>query len=296
MTRSHGFTWMPRDWRTGTRTLTPELRGIYADMISILHESGGRVPYDADALCAELGLKSVRVVRRLIDALVTADKLQLAGGWLSNRRVTRDLARRAAAPASGATLGGRPRYPQPGDESPPELPGLAGDSSKFAGSLPEVSPKLEAGFVENIEENAPTRAALPNPIRESLSETQSPVPRARDGGFAPGAALARPPPPAGHWARAGPAAAQDRLGDGQPAGPARFTRPETALARLLRALLQRERLALERADALIAAALEPAHPHHAEARRQVEALSRKHRCGFYVDHQLAARARGTALH
>lgn len=88
----------PRDWFEGTRVLTPEARGIYADIIDLLHIHDGRLPYDEIELKAKLVIREVRTLRRIFDELVRWGKLAIVDGMITNDRVIADLKKRGGRP------------------------------------------------------------------------------------------------------------------------------------------------------------------------------------------------------
>src|SRR5262245_57358359 len=85
----------PNDYYGGTRTLTPEQRGIYWDVCTLIFMRGSPIDYDfawlADALAVD-----IRVARRTIAALIEAGKLFVVvredgRSALSNVRALREL-------------------------------------------------------------------------------------------------------------------------------------------------------------------------------------------------------------
>jgi uncharacterized protein YdaU (DUF1376 family) len=262
-----GFYLYGRDYIGGTRRLSLEARGAYADLLILIYENEGRLAYDEDALCAELALRSVRPLRRVLTELVEAGKIIRDGQWLYNGRATRQIAQEAAART-------RRNDSQPVDNG--------GSNTRTAASIPpslgEVSPKFGPNFFKNVGqvvENALPFLSTPPTLSNSISKERV----ERD--FL-SAARARPGPPTGRGLGRGGGGADVLflpLIRDPPLG--RLTRIETAQARVLWALVESERLTPAEASAVIGIASDPSHPDHAHQAQRCEIVSRRKRLGWY---------------
>ena len=255
-----GFYLYGRDWLGGTRRLSPEARGIYADMLVLIYEGEGRCAYDEDALCAELALRSVRVLRRILGELIDAGKLIRDGNWLYNGRATREIERRrrndsqAVDNRGQADLFAVPIQPSLAEVSPklrPNSPDGNGQVVENAGNVLQISATLSDSDSESESESSPPSAARARP-----GESE---------GMRLGKVVRLHPP--------------DRTRPSQ--GPPRLARPETVEARLLSVAIGKAGMTPEAAWSLLCAASDPRHPGHDEADRTCQQLSRRWKCGWY---------------
>jgi uncharacterized protein YdaU (DUF1376 family) len=88
------------DWLAGTRALSFEEKGFYLELLCMMWASKGGLPDDVPELARHLRADR-RKVRRLLDALLADDKLQIEDGEIVNRRLMKDIgtARRRASSA-----------------------------------------------------------------------------------------------------------------------------------------------------------------------------------------------------
>ncbi|MGE0256856.1 MAG: DUF1376 domain-containing protein [Alphaproteobacteria bacterium] len=118
-----GMSWFrlyPRDWLTGTRTLSVEARAVYFDIIALIYEHGGPVAYDEQELSRMLRVQ-VRRLRRVLDELTRRGKLTIENGTISNARAGREIVaaevRAQRASEGGAARAAAARKPRPKRES-----------------------------------------------------------------------------------------------------------------------------------------------------------------------------------
>ena len=109
----------PRDWFSGTRTLSLAAKGVYFDLLNVMYDTGKPVPYDLGHLCRVLGCRERRTVTGPMAELVGAGKLKVietGDGWaISNDRFEREMqasearakARKAKKALSSQTQGDR---------------------------------------------------------------------------------------------------------------------------------------------------------------------------------------------
>lgn len=145
------FPWKGAKWLGGTRMLSPEARGIYADYITLMREGDGTLPDERTPRgekwhCRCLGLRDARTLRRIVDELFENEKLQrLEDGRLTNPTVQRDIAKgrgggdrgsggsdTGGGDAGGGGAGGQPSLPllraiKGGKHAQPSLENLVED-------------------------------------------------------------------------------------------------------------------------------------------------------------------------
>ncbi len=198
----HIMRWAVQDWRTSrvrarsAMTGDPMLRTVYLEALWALHEHGGELPADPDALADELMLPADEIARCLpiLDALArrpgARGGLVVEGGLLRNVRVTEDLRQthnylaeqaehgKASAEARRSKLGtAQPkarRSSSEGQSSPAE--GTFGPPSE----TPEGRPIEPSGSPERLP-NLPL--PLPLPLPSHCQERNPPNPPAVAGGL-----------------------------------------------------------------------------------------------------------------
>jgi uncharacterized protein YdaU (DUF1376 family) len=89
------FKFFPKDWIEGTRGLTPEQRGIYADCIAILYQTEQPIPLCDKRASYRLEI-SARLWQSVKRALLDAGKLKETPEGYVNERVLSELHSRAA--------------------------------------------------------------------------------------------------------------------------------------------------------------------------------------------------------
>lgn len=155
-------------WISKTRKLPDDEARFYIDMLLLLWRANGRVPNDAQEICDELGRKSIRPVKRLIDKLIARGMIIVHGDTLGNKRVDEELAKISARSEAASTR----------EISKPKR--------KFGPSLPEVSPKLgpnfrqtSAKFGESLDQTSmpePTKSMACGPEEEHEKGTEKAEP------------------------------------------------------------------------------------------------------------------------
>jgi uncharacterized protein YdaU (DUF1376 family) len=126
------FRYMPLhigDWQLGTNGLTFEMKGFYIDFLTRLYDRGKPFP-DDDRAMSELLKLSIRVWKRLKEALVTLGKILVRNGGLTNARFEKERQKRAEEIRKRADAA-KARWQDSREKA-----------EKFPDSFPEVSPKL----------------------------------------------------------------------------------------------------------------------------------------------------------
>jgi uncharacterized protein YdaU (DUF1376 family) len=88
------FKWFPRDYRAGTRSLSPAARGVYMDVLCLIYEVDGPLTGDDKWFSHQLHI-STRLWRKLRDELVAAGKLTYDERGISNERALAEIESRA---------------------------------------------------------------------------------------------------------------------------------------------------------------------------------------------------------
>jgi uncharacterized protein YdaU (DUF1376 family) len=183
MAREYKFDFYIRDWLTGTRELSLEARGLYIDLISLLAEHGGRLRLDPPGLCRMLGIRDHRTVNRVLGELVMRSKIESEAGWISNPRMTRELAKiqalrtRKKGGKNGPELG----LENPPETSPKTTPDFEDESSQKSDpdfgdkSAPKTDPNFGDVFEpENRPEPTPLDRGLDAPNSTPFSANSAP--------------------------------------------------------------------------------------------------------------------------
>jgi uncharacterized protein YdaU (DUF1376 family) len=112
------FKQSPREWLLDTRDLTPEQRGVYVDLINLLHYHKGRLRDDLGDLRQIIGFRENRQLKKILDVLVAKEKIVIADGFITNPRVSRDLAKRRST-QDRPKIDSRSPSRHPSQEPPP---------------------------------------------------------------------------------------------------------------------------------------------------------------------------------
>ena len=96
----------PAAWDFGTADLSLEEEAAYLRIVNAIHKHRGPVPNN-DRVLAGLFRVSTRKARALVDALVDAGKLTIAGGFISNDRAISDLVQRGFVSVSRSESGAK---------------------------------------------------------------------------------------------------------------------------------------------------------------------------------------------
>ena len=91
MTGLSRFNFFPRDWISGTRTLSMRARGCYIDLLAAMYDHGSPLEYDEAWLRKFLNLHDVRQLRPLITELVDAGKIKISDGKITNGRAMDEI-------------------------------------------------------------------------------------------------------------------------------------------------------------------------------------------------------------
>lgn len=134
------------DWEKGTRQLSLELEGGYGRFLNRLYQNGRPLVDDDRRLSVEMNL-SVRVWKRIKDALIKLGKIIARNGCLTNKRFEKERAERAATmrKQSAAAFETHDKRRQ---NRGLELV----HSAKFPESLAETSGKLSENYAEKLNE------------------------------------------------------------------------------------------------------------------------------------------------
>lgn len=177
------FRWLPTKWLTGTRTVSLEGRGAYADYISIMREGDGTLPDERSDEGVEwhvrmLSVRDARTVRRVVGELVKKGKLKrLDDGRLTNARVEEDMRRREGGGGPGGK-GGRSKAPA----EAPLLRSIEGGRSAQepvgkpvdGGGQPDEMADSRATVARQSVDSRPSRVGFPNDFKgRSDSEEKS---------------------------------------------------------------------------------------------------------------------------
>lgn len=150
------FRWLPLKWLSGTRTVSLEGRGAYADYISIMREGDGSLPDERTDDGVEwhvrmLAVRDARTVRRVVAELLKKGKLKrLDDGRLTNARVEEDMRRREGGGGAGGK-GGGPKVPA-------EAPLLRAIEGGRSAQAPVGNPVDEPGQVDEMPDSRATVA------------------------------------------------------------------------------------------------------------------------------------------
>ncbi len=151
--RDHWFKFKGPKWRDGTRGLEPADKGIYADVISLMHETADAgYPDDARKIARDLGYRDYRTVAAPLTNLKAAGKFVVWRGRLYNPTVCRDrhklaVKRKARCPVPAEVWALiealEQAAPPPGDPEPPPLSpapvdGAVGKAVDDAQPMPET--------------------------------------------------------------------------------------------------------------------------------------------------------------
>lgn len=126
------------DFKRGIANLDYETRGFYITILVEMYDSKGRLPNDLYLLGKRLGT-TARVVKRVLDVLVSQGKVYVSGDWLRNRRCDEEREKLIAEyckrhVAAVKREAARRSHAQATEEVSP----------KFGGSFGEVSAKQSA--------------------------------------------------------------------------------------------------------------------------------------------------------
>lgn len=156
------------DFKRGIANMDMELRGFYISILVEMYDSKGRLPNDLTLLGKRFGT-TARVMRRVVELLVSEGKLYVAGDSLRNRRCDEERERLIAEYCR------RHAAAVKREAAKREAESLAEVSGKFQQSLAEVSPKLSQNigmFDESLDQTfgdfkAKSKDHTPQPCQTS---------------------------------------------------------------------------------------------------------------------------------
>lgn len=91
---SDGAPWVkffPSDWLTGTRGMSAAETGVYITLLMMMYEKGGAIPLNASKLARLCGVPAAPF-QKILDTLVSTEKVSIDGGMISNSRAKKELA------------------------------------------------------------------------------------------------------------------------------------------------------------------------------------------------------------
>lgn len=179
----HIMRWAPQDWRTSrvrarsAMTGDHMLRLVYFEALNALHEAGGELPADPEALADELMLPAEEIARCLPILAAIAQRggrggLLVEDGLVRNPRVVEDLQAEASYRADQATFGkvsAAARRAKGGSAQPQGRPNRR---SKVPSGSPEPAPEGTLRVPSTSPEPEPE--PVPNPPYPYPSPTPSP--------------------------------------------------------------------------------------------------------------------------
>lgn len=136
------------DFKRGIANMDMELRGFYISILVEMYDSKGRLPNDLTLLGKRFGT-TARVMRRVVEILVSEGKLYVSGDSLRNRRCDEERERLIAEYCR------RHEAAVKREAAKKEAESFSKVSAKFQQSLAEVSPKLSQNlekFDESFEQ------------------------------------------------------------------------------------------------------------------------------------------------
>jgi uncharacterized protein YdaU (DUF1376 family) len=88
------FRFYPADFMNGVRGLSAQEIGVYTMLLCRIYESSGPVEYNPLRLATYCGMRQA-TFDKVLEKLVDLDKLQMAGGMISNARAAIEISKRA---------------------------------------------------------------------------------------------------------------------------------------------------------------------------------------------------------
>ena len=86
------FDFFPRDWLSGTQSLSDRARGVYIDLLARMYDLGHPLDNDTKDLCRFLRYRDYRQLNPVLRELIEAEKIIVNGdGLLTNERFEREL-------------------------------------------------------------------------------------------------------------------------------------------------------------------------------------------------------------
>jgi uncharacterized protein YdaU (DUF1376 family) len=150
--------WHIGDYIAGTVGMSLEHEGAYQRFLMRLYSRGKPLPDDDSVMAAIMSL-SVRVWKRVKQALIEAGKIVVRAGCLTNKRFEQERLKRAEQMRK-RSLAAQQRWQMERENAAEKpvseaqvLPKPEPFSAKFSGSLPEVSPKLSENDGEKSNKN-----------------------------------------------------------------------------------------------------------------------------------------------
>lgn len=157
------------DWIGGTLGMGCEIEGAYIRFLIRLYQHGKPLVDDDREMSARMGL-SLRVWKRLREALVASGKIVVRAGCLTNKRFECERLKRAVQLRKQAEAA-RSRWQK--EKNSEEV------SQEFAGSLDETSAKISGNSAAKTKEiNDLSHSQPMPPIPYTHSHTQKTTPRA----------------------------------------------------------------------------------------------------------------------
>lgn len=88
----------PSDWLAGVASLTPAEVGVYINILALIYENDGPVPYDVKRLSRRMGINA-GPLKKIVTALIDEGKLVDEHGSLTNLRAEKEIQERLSKSA-----------------------------------------------------------------------------------------------------------------------------------------------------------------------------------------------------
>ncbi len=163
------FDMYPRDWISGTRTLSLAARGAYIDIIVTLYDKGAPLEYNVKWLCRLFGLRDRRQLKHVLDELIEAKKIIIKDGLIFNNRATKEIEKAHKDIAAGKK-GGRPHTTENIENMPPET-GVRSPQERHLHGICTPFKKTSSKQKQSLSQNPPSPS--PSPSSPSTKEGAS---------------------------------------------------------------------------------------------------------------------------
>ena len=160
------FDMYPRDWISGTRTLSPAARGIYIDIIVTIYDKGEPIDYDMRWLLRLFGLREKRQLQPLLDELLAQKKIVIRDGRIFQARAIAEIGKAQKHIVDGKH-GGRPPNTENIENIPPEIGIRSRSDSDLIGNCSRTDGVGSEGK-QSLSQNPPSPS--PSPSSPSTKE------------------------------------------------------------------------------------------------------------------------------
>lgn len=94
MTAASWVKWYPGDFLHGVSEMSAEEIGVYTVVLCLIYDREGPVAYDPERIGRRVGMRPT-TAKKVLDALISIEKLTLENGHLTNARAEKELENRA---------------------------------------------------------------------------------------------------------------------------------------------------------------------------------------------------------